>query len=244
MASDLDALRFDAHDPDRLAAFWAGVLGWTVDRSGDHVVVEPADGAGYRLRFAPTQAPKVGQNRIHLDLTSTSAADQQDVVDRALGLGGRHLDIGQTPDDGHVVLADPEGNEFCVIEPRNDFLAGCGLVGAINCDGTRELGYFWSHALGWPLVWDQDQETAIQAPSGGSKIAWGGPPLMPQEGKNRLQLDLAPVDGDLHGEVDRLLSLGASRPDRGGISGGDVVLLDPDGNEFCVRATGRGPAPV
>jgi hypothetical protein len=56
-----------------------------------------------------------------------------------------------------VVLADPEGNEFCVIEPGNKWLAGCGFFAELACEGSREVGYFWSHVLGWPLVWDQDQ---------------------------------------------------------------------------------------
>ena len=64
------------------------------------------------------------------------------------------------------MLADPEGNEFCIIEPDNSFLAGCPRLGAVKCDGAREPGYFWSEALGWPLVWDQDEETAIRAPDG------------------------------------------------------------------------------
>lgn len=65
--------------------------------------------------------------------------------------GGRH--------DGKGV-----GNEFCVIEPGNAFLAGCGFLGEVACDGSREVGLFWSDVLGWPPVWDQDQETAIQSP--------------------------------------------------------------------------------
>ena len=90
------------------------------------------------------------------------------------------------------MLADPEGNELCVIEPDNSFLAGCGRLGSITCDGTPEVGYFWSAALGWPLVWDQDEETAIRAPDGtGPFITWG-PPVAPKLGKNRLHLDIAP----------------------------------------------------
>jgi len=91
------------------------------------------------------------------------------------------------------VLADPEGNEFCVTGPGNKFLADCGFIGALACDGSQEVGYFWSAALGWPLVWDQDQETVIRSPRGGPKITWGGPPLMPKRGKNRLHFDLAPA---------------------------------------------------
>ena len=107
---------------------------------------------------------------------------------RALALGGRHLDVGQLPEEEHVVLADPEGNEFCVIEPGNSFLADCGFIGALSCDGSQATGYFWSEALGWPLVWDQDEETAIRSPHGGPKITWGGPPLNPKTGKDRLHL--------------------------------------------------------
>lgn len=73
----------------------------------------------------------------------------------------------------HVMLADPEGNEFDVIEPGNDFLAGWGFICPLTGDGTQAVGYFWSEALGWPLVWDQAQETTIRSPHGGPKITWG-----------------------------------------------------------------------
>ena len=118
------------------------------------------------------------------------------------------------------MLADPEGNEFCVIEPGNNFLADCRIIGALSSDGSQEVGYFWSKALDWPLVWDQDEETAIRSPHGGPKITWGGPPVKPKPGKNRLHFDLAPpADGDQQAEVDRLVSLGATRID---IGQGDV----------------------
>ena len=154
---------------------------------------------------------------------------------RSLALGARHIDVGQLPEEEHVVLADPEGNEFCVIEPGNNFLADCGFIGALSCDGSPQVGYFWSQALGWPLVWDQDEETAIRSPHGGPKIAWGGPPDTPKVGKNRLHFDVAPpADGDQAAEVDRLVSLGARRLDIAHGDVGWVVMADPDGNEFCV----------
>jgi catechol 2,3-dioxygenase-like lactoylglutathione lyase family enzyme len=236
MTSRLVALCVDANDPLLLARFWAGVLGWEMaDQPADGSTLQPSDDTGFRIRFLPAQEPKSGKNRMHLDLTSTSLEDQQQTVARSLALGARHIDIGQRPEEGHVVLADPEGNEFCVIEPGNSFLADCGFVGALACDGSQEVGYFWRDALGWPLVWDQDQETAIRSPHGGPKISWGGPPLMPKTGKNRLHLDLAPpVGGDQYSEVDRLVSLGATRIDIGQGEVGGVVLADPDGNEFCV----------
>ena len=236
MASHLVALCFDAIDPLRLARFWAGVLGWEIaNATEDGIALLPSDDTGFKIRFLPTEKLKVGQNRIHFDLTSTSLEDQQQTVARALRLGARYIDIGQRGDEGHVVLADPEVNEFCVIEPGNSFLADCGFIGAVNCDGSQEVGYFWSEALGWPLVWDQDQETAIQSPSGGSKITWSGPPLMPRTGKDRLRFDIAPpAHGDQQTEVDRLVSLGAARIEIGQDEVSWVAMADPDGNEFRV----------
>jgi predicted enzyme related to lactoylglutathione lyase len=236
MTSHLHALSFDANDPQRLARFWAGVLGWKpADGPDDGIALLPNDDTGFRLRFLPSQERKTGPNQMHFDLTSTSPEDQRETVARALELGGRHIDIGQRPEEGHVVLADPEGNEFCVIEPGNNFLADCGFIGALASDGSQEVGYFWSEALGWPLVWDQDQETAIRSPHGGPKITWGGPPVRPKTGKNRLHFDLAPpADGDQKAEIARLVSLGATRIDIGQADVDWVVMADPDGNEFCV----------
>ena len=100
---------------------------------------------------------------------------------------------------------------------------------------SQAVGYFWSEALGWPLVWDQDQETAIRSPHGGPKVTWGGPPVRPRTGKSRVHFDLAPpAHGDRQSEVDRLVSLGATRIDIGQGEVSWVVMADPDGNEFCV----------
>ncbi len=149
MTSHLVALCFDANDPLRLARFWAGVLGWEMaDDPDDGIALLPSDDTGFRIRFLPTQEQKAGQNQMHFDLTSTSLEDQQQTVARSLGLGARHIDVGQRPEEGHVVLADPEGNEFCVIEPGNNFLADCGFIGALACDGSQEVGYFWSAGAG------------------------------------------------------------------------------------------------
>jgi predicted enzyme related to lactoylglutathione lyase len=240
VTAQLLALCFDANDPGRLARFWGGVLGWESADDPQGSALLPSDDTGFRIRFLATQQQKAGPNQMHVDLTSTSLEDQQQTVARSLELGARHIDIGQRPEEGHVVLADPEGNEFCVIEPGNDFLADCGFIGAVACDGSQEVGYFWSEALGWPLVWDQDQETAIRSPHGGPKITWGGPPVRSKTGRNRLHFDLAPrVGGDQHAEVDRLVSLGATRIHVGDGEAGWVSMADPDGNEFCVLPPGQ-----
>jgi hypothetical protein len=232
MVSRLVAVTFDGHDPARLAQFWAGLLGReVVEHAGGALL--PGGDTQLGLRFAAGLGAKAGLNRMHLHLTSSSLTDQQRTVTTALELGAGHLDVGQRPEDGHIVLADPEGNEFCVIEPGNAYLAGCGFLGELACDGTREVGLFWSAALGWPLVWDENQETAVQSPHGGTKVAWGGPPVAPKDGTNRQRFDLVPADGDHEAEADRLVSLGARRLGPG--HGGAVELADPDGNEFCLR---------
>lgn len=238
MTSQLVALCVDANEPLRLARFWAAALRWTIaDEANDAVSLVPTDGTSFGILFVPVPDTKSSQNRIHLDLTTASIEDQQESVRSLVELGARHIDIGQRPDEGHVVLADPEGNEFCIIEPNNSFLAGCGRLGAINCDGTQAVGYFWSQALGWPLVWDQDGETAIRASDGtGPLITWSGPPLIPKVGKNRLHLHIGPLEGvDRRSEVDRLVALGATRIDNDqGVDVDWVVMADLEGNEFCV----------
>jgi hypothetical protein len=154
MTATLLAVCFGANDAPGLARFWAGLLDWETTEDGTALL--PGDDTGFRIRFVPTRERKTAKNRMHFDLTSTSLDDQRRTVAKSLGLGARHIDIGQRPEEEHVVLADPEGNEFCVIEPGNDFLADCGFIGALACDGSQEVGYFWSEALGWPLVWDQE----------------------------------------------------------------------------------------
>ena len=225
------AVTLDAPEPARVTQFWAALLGREVfeDTAG---ALLPGHETQLGLQFIPSLAEKVGPNRMHLHVTSATPDDQQQTVAAALELGARHLDVGQRPEEGHVVLADPGGNEFCVIPPSSSFLAGCGFLGELACDGTREVGLFWSQALGWPLVWDQDQETAIQSPQGGTKVAWGGPPLAPRVATTGQRLHLVPTDGDPGSEIERLVSLGATRLGVG--EDGVVTLADPDGDEFCV----------
>ncbi|GAA1766556.1 VOC family protein [Nocardioides hankookensis] len=217
MTAAFVALELDAADPRGLAQFWAGVL----RREVDGTMLPPVGDPGFAIRFVPNPEPKIGLNQMHFDLTSSSLADQQATVERALAFGGQHLDVGQLPEEEHVVLADPEGNEFCVVPPGNDFLRDTGVIGCLSCDGSRAVGLFWHRLLGWPLVWDEGEETAIQSPRGGTKISWGGPADRPKVGRNRLRLRLDVPDPDA------LTALGATRLD-------DTTYADPDGNELCV----------
>ena len=234
MALRFEAVTFEVADADAVAAFWAGLLDRQMLAEPGGVLV-PGDEVQVGLRFVASDGKQVRRRRLHLHLTSSSREHQQRTVETALRLGGRHIDVGQGPDDPHVVLADPDGNELCVIEPGNNYLAGTGYLGEVTCDGTRAVGLFWRDALGWPLVWDENEQTAVQSPLGGTKISWdswGGPPVEPRTGGNRQRFDL--VTADPTGEAERLVSLGATRlsdlPD-------GIELADPDRNEFRLRTS-------
>ncbi len=117
MSSRIYTITVDAVDPARLGAFWSQALAYTHGYDqGDEVVIEPADGNEPALLFIRVPDAKTVKNRLHLDL----APDDQDAeVARLLEIGATHVDIGQG-DTSWVVLADPEGNEFCVLTPRGD----------------------------------------------------------------------------------------------------------------------------
>jgi Glyoxalase-like domain len=110
----------DAHDPPAVAEFWARALGWRVTyREPDESVIEPPEGSpevdvAPDLVFVRVPERKAVKNRLHLDLRPE---DQAAEVDRLLGLGARRAAVGQTGQESWVVLADPEGNEFCVLAP-------------------------------------------------------------------------------------------------------------------------------
>jgi Glyoxalase-like domain len=109
----------DSVEPSPLAAFWAAALGWRVTFENElESVVEPPEGSGLEdvvpdLLFVRNPDQKVAKNRLHLDLRPK---DQNAEVDRLIGLGAKRADIGQET-VRWVVMADPEGNEFCVLPP-------------------------------------------------------------------------------------------------------------------------------
>lgn len=236
MSPRLEAVVFDVADATAVAAFWAGLLDREVLAEPGGALV-PGDQAQVGLRFVTSDTLQVGPRQLHLHLTSSSLEHQQRTVETALRLGGRHLDVGQGPDDEFVVLADPGGNELCVIEPGNNYLAGTGYLGEVTCDGTREVGLFWRDALGWPLVLDANGQTAVQSPLGGTKISWDswdswhGPQIQPRSARNRQRFDL--VAADPNSEAERLVALGATR--RADRADG-LEMADPNGKEFGLRA--------
>ncbi|MFE9745838.1 VOC family protein [Saccharothrix saharensis] len=222
----------DSADPAALARFWAGVLGKPITgESADEVDVALSD--GQELVFVPVHDPKTTKNRVHLDLASTSPEDQEAIVTRAVDLGARPVDVGQG-DVPWVVLADPEGNEFCVLEQRDEY-AHTGPVAAVVVDALdpRAQAAFWAGLTGLPVTREDADFAALTQEAGPSLefLRVPGPKVV----KNRLHLDLVPpADGDLATEVARLEAWGAVRVDVGQIDVPWVVLADPEGNEFCV----------
>ena len=113
-------LTVDCSDPSELARFWSEVLGYEIEEDDDEdaVAIEPAEKSGPGLLFLKVPEGKTVKNRLHLDV-NPMGSDQDAEVERILGLGARRVDIGQG-EQTWVVLADPEGNEFCVLSSRVD----------------------------------------------------------------------------------------------------------------------------
>jgi predicted enzyme related to lactoylglutathione lyase len=122
MAVRLHHVVVDAHDLPGLARFWAQVLGWRVlSERVREVVIGPDVSAPIGMCFMPVPETKTIKNRVHLDLT-TGADDRDAEIERLLRLGARRVNIGQTGDESWTVLADPEGNEFCVVRPKSTLI--------------------------------------------------------------------------------------------------------------------------
>jgi hypothetical protein len=241
MLTRLVHLAVDANDPAALARFWASALDWEIeeDEPGE-VGILPAgytypDPVALPLVFIPVPEKHTVKNRVHLDLATTSPQHQRELVARLRELGATPADIGQ----GDVVwdvLADPEGNEFCVLEPRAEY-ADTGPVAAvvIDCHDPAALASFWTAAAGWPVQQVEPDFASLRAPSGTGPFL----ELLRDPGtktvKNRLHPDVAPyADGSVADEVERLRELGATLADVGQGEVTWTVLADPEGNELCV----------
>ncbi|GAA3198946.1 VOC family protein [Dactylosporangium siamense] len=232
-----------ALDHAAVGRFWAEALGWTatsaqttyVGPPGEFVWPDPVF-VGIDVVAVPEPRTPV-KNRVHLDLATTSAAHQEDLVARLRALGATPADVGQG-DVPWTVLADPEGNEFCVLEPRERY-RDTGPIAAVvvDCVDPRAMARFWGAATDWTVQEVTDELAALRSAQGvGSYLEFlrvpGGRSV-----PDRVHLDLLPYPGDDQAaEVARLRALGAADLDLGQ---GDVpwtCLTDPDGHEFCVLA--------
>ncbi len=129
MASRLTEISLDCHDPDRLAEFWTAALDWVVlhhepglveigpsGRDDDAALLEAVRSGPVAptMFLAAVPEDKVVKNRMHLDLSPIDRSRDEE-VERLVALGAAHADVGQTGEESWVVMADPEGNEFCVL---------------------------------------------------------------------------------------------------------------------------------
>ncbi|WP_149258796.1 VOC family protein [Actinomadura sp. K4S16] len=121
MACRITELVLDCRDPERLAEFWCEVLGYAVlGKEGDDVEIGPPEGFGGlrpTLVLSRSDDPRNGKLPLHFDVNATDR-DQDAELERLLAAGARHADVGQTGQESWVVLADPEGNEFCLLRSR------------------------------------------------------------------------------------------------------------------------------
>jgi predicted enzyme related to lactoylglutathione lyase len=112
----------DTYDLPALARFWTQALGWPVLSEREReIVIGPDVNAPVGICFKPVTDAKTVKNRVHVDLT-TSAEDRDQEIERLIGLGARRVDVGQTGKESWTVLADPEGNEFCVVRPKDTLI--------------------------------------------------------------------------------------------------------------------------
>ena len=235
----LENVVVDTRDPCRLGRFWESLLGCSTltdeDSSYETRLTVP-DGPSLDLCFERVDTPPRPAPRLHLEVYGGERDQQAAVVERALELGASHLDIGQRAVPW-VVLADPEGNPFCVMEARAEY-AVSGPLSSLPLDSAdvgRDLA-FWSELSGWTPV-DSAMPGALRHPSGRGPLLELCPERAPKDPgvKNRVHLDIRLEAGDGPDETaQRVLDLGGRRYEH---DWGDLpwqVMTDPSGNELCL----------
>jgi hypothetical protein len=183
------------------------------------------------LRFEVGPLHTKNEELLHLHL-SQGERNQREWIDACVAGGATLLGSGNIPPGSYSRMADPVGEEYCVIEDNNRYLEGCGPLGEVTCEGTHAVGLFWSQVLIWPIVWDQNQEVAIQSPRGGTKLAWSGIAPTPDQKISGKQFVCLIGSEDHDEEIGRLISLGATVRTIGPT--GTSTLIDPDGVDFIV----------
>ncbi|MFI8320481.1 VOC family protein [Streptomyces sp. NPDC085529] len=241
MATRLVQINMKAHDDAALGRFWAEALGWGVDSEAPGVTnLEPVgfvypDPVAVCVDLVASTEPKTVKNRVHLDLATSSAAHHAELVARLEDRGATLADVGQG-DVPWTVMADPEGNEFCVLEPRPVY-QDTGPVAAVvvDCADPREMARFWGEAMDWTVHEVTDDLATMRSARGvGPYLEFVRTPD-PKSGWNRVHLDIRPYPGDdVAAEEARLRALGATAPDFDRSAIHWTVLADPEGNEFCL----------
>lgn len=234
---DLENVVVDAVDPQRLGHFWEALLGCTTltdERQSFETRLVVPDGPTLDLCFERVAEPPAAGPRLHLEVSGGER--QAEVVATALSLGASHLDIGQH-DVPWVVLADPEGNPFCVMEARPEYAAS-GPLSSLPLDSAdvERDTRFWAELSGWVSV-DSSMPSALRHPSGRGPLLELCPQARPKDpaAKNRVHLDLRlEADDDPDATVARVLELGGSERHHGWGALPWRVFRDPSGNEVCL----------
>lgn len=241
MALRLVQVNIKALDVAAVGQFWAEALDWAVYRAGSGVTayVGPAGGFVWPdplvvgIDVVPVPEPGTAvTNRVRLDLATTSATHRAELDARLRVLGA------QPPRADQDTFADPEHNEFRVLEPRETH-RDTGPIAAVvvDCADPSAMARFWGQAMDWPLHEVTADHAVLRSATGvGPYLEF----VRTSEAKtvpDRVHLDLLPYPGDdKAAEVDRLRALGATDLD---VGQGDVSwtsLSDPEGHEFCVLA--------
>jgi hypothetical protein len=245
MALRLVQVNVKARDDSALGRFWAQALDWEVSSAEPGATsVRPGgstwpDPTAVWIDVIAVPDPETVQGRAHVELATTSAAQHAELLARLRNLGATPADTGH--DEGsRTVLADPEGNVFCVLAPR-EIYRDTGPIAAVvvDCVDPRALARFWCAAMDATPHEVTDDRALLRCTKGvGPYVEFLRTPHL-RQGWHRAHLDLVadPVDAQA-AEVARLEALGATHAD---VGQGDVpweVLADPEGNQFCVL----GPA--
>ncbi|MFI7242500.1 VOC family protein [Streptomyces qinglanensis] len=241
MATRLVQIAMKAQDNSALGRFWAAALGWSVVDDGPEVTnVEPPgftypDPVALCVDVLRVPEAKTGKNRVHIDLATASAAHRAHLTARLEELGAAPADVGQG-DVPWTVLADPEGNEFCVLEPREVYRdTGPMAAVAVDCADPQAMARFWGEAMDWTVHEVTDEKAVLRSAQGIGPYLEFLRSSDPKTCWNRIHFDLRPYPGDDQAaEVARLRALGASDIDVGQRDVSWTVLADPEGNEFCV----------
>jgi predicted enzyme related to lactoylglutathione lyase len=249
MTASIVGCTFDCHDAVALAKFWSDLLGWDVvpwsDSSGAAIAyrAEP----GFWLGFAAVPEEKVAKNRFHLDLEAEDLADE---IARAEALGAKTLAEHREHFWTWTVLADPEGNEFCLGHPITDEASPWTPVGgrarppagsgtriggtSFDCADPTRVSVFWAELLGSSTTRTL-ADGALISPALGS-WTWFASVPEPKAAKNRFHPDLEA--DDYLAEVAWAETLGARTLAEHREAFWDWnVMADPEGNEFCLGRT-------
>ncbi|WP_371664583.1 VOC family protein [Streptomyces sp. NBC_00280] len=243
MALKLVQVNFKARDDSALGRFWAEALDWSVSSAEPGATsVKPvgfvwADPTTVGIDVIRVPDPETVEYRVHIELATTSAAHHAELVARLKELGATPADVGRG-DLPSTVLADPEGNVFCVLEPR-EIHRDTGPIAAVvvDCADPRAMARFWDEAMDWTLHEVTDDHALLRSAKGvGPYLEFLRTPHL-KDMRHRAHLDLVPhpIDGQAV-EVVRLEALGATLADAGRGDFPWKILADPEGNEFCVLA--------